>query len=247
MSLRAHPMKRPRKSALLESPTAALRVTLRTDSGRAYGYLAARDNASGQREIHPEQAETVRRIFTWYAAGKSPRWIAGELNRLEVPSPGASWNRTSDRLHAKRKHGWVSTAIHGDRTRGTDILNNPLYVGEVRCNRSTWKRGAADSKQRRWQLNDAAQVVTHQEERLRIVPRPLWDAVKARQQAVEGMTVKLRGALKRGRLPRHLLSGPPDLSAVRRRFPLRKWSGVWLRESSGRRRCGMRQWRARPH
>ena len=31
--------------------------------------------------------------------------------------------------------------------------------------------------------------------------------MKARQQAVEGMTVKLRGALKRGRLPRNLLSG----------------------------------------
>jgi site-specific DNA recombinase len=175
--------------------------------GRAYGYIAARDNVSGQREIHPEQAETVRRIFAWYAAGKSPRWIAGELNRLEVPSPGASWNRTSVRLHAKRKHGWVSTAIHGDHTRGTGILNNRLYVGQVVWNRSTWKRSAADSKQRRWQLNDAAQMVTHQEDRLRIVPQPLWDAVKARQQAVEGMTVKLRGALRRGRLPRHLLSG----------------------------------------
>lgn len=175
--------------------------------GRAYGFIAARDTASGQREIHPEQAEVVRRIFTWYAAGKSARWIAGELNRLEVPSPGASWNRTSDRLNAKRKRGWVSTAIHGDRTRGTGILNNPLYVGRVLWNRSTWKRSASDSKQRRWQLNDAAQVVMHQEERLRIVPQSLWDAVKARQAAIEGMTVNLRGALRRGRLPRYLLSG----------------------------------------
>jgi site-specific DNA recombinase len=175
--------------------------------GRAYGYIAARDTTSGQREIHPEQAESVRRILTWYAAGKSPRWIAAELNRLEVPSPGASWNRTSERLHAKRRRGWVSTAIHGDRSRGTGILNNRLYIGEVQWNRSTWRRSAADSKQRRWQLNDAAQVVTHREERLRIVPQSLWDAVKARQQAVEGITVKLRGALKRGRLPRHVLSG----------------------------------------
>ncbi len=175
--------------------------------GRAYGYIAARDTASGQREIHPEQADVVRRIFTWYAAGKSPRRIAGQLNEERVLSPGASWNRTSVRLHAKRKRGWVSTAIHGDRTRGTGILNNRLYVGDVVWNRSTWKRSAADSKQRRWQLNDAAQVVTHHEDRLRIVPQPLWEAVKARQQAVEGMTEKLRGALKRGRLPRHLLSG----------------------------------------
>jgi site-specific DNA recombinase len=169
--------------------------------------IAARDSASGEREIHPEQAETVRRIFTWYADGKSPRWIAAKLNEEGVPSPGASWNRTSARLNAKRKSGWVSTAIHGDRTRGTGILNNPLYIGELRWNRSTWKRSAADSKQRRWQLNDAAQIVARQDERLRILPQPLWDAAKARRQTVEGMTVKLRAALKRGRLPRHLLSG----------------------------------------
>jgi site-specific DNA recombinase len=41
--------------------------------GRAYGYIAARDSVSREREIHPEQAETVRRIFHWYADGKSPR------------------------------------------------------------------------------------------------------------------------------------------------------------------------------
>jgi hypothetical protein len=76
------------------------------------------------------------------------------------------------------------------------------------ANRSTWKRSDADSKQRRWQLNDDAQLVTHHEERLRIVPQALWDAVNARQQSVEGMTVKLRGAVRhKGVLPRHVLSG----------------------------------------
>jgi site-specific DNA recombinase len=175
--------------------------------GRAYGFIAARDTASGEREIHPEHAETVRQIFQWFAGGKSPRWIAAELNRLGVLSPGASWNRTSVRLYAKRKRGWVSTAIHGDRRRGTGILNNRAYVGELVWGRSAWKRSAADSKQRRWQLSDAGQIVRHQDQRLRIVPQPLWEAVKARQQAIEGMTVKLRGALRRGRLPRYLLSG----------------------------------------
>src|SRR5262249_17711339 len=97
--------------------------------GRAYGYIAARDARPGQREIRLEQAETVRRIFAWYADGKSPRWIAAKLNEESVPSPGALWNRTSDRLNAKRTKGWVCTAIHGDRTRGTGILNNPLYIG----------------------------------------------------------------------------------------------------------------------
>lgn len=71
-----------------------------------------------------------------------------------------------------------------------------------------WKRSAADSSQRRWNLSDGAQVVTTQDDRLRIVPRELWDRVKERQQAIEGMSVRLRGALKRnGRLPRYVLSG----------------------------------------
>ncbi len=177
--------------------------------GRAYGYIAARDSATGEREIHPEQAETVRRIFEWYAAGKSPRWIATELNRLGVPSPGASWNRTSERLNAKRKRGWVPTAIHGDRKRGTGILNNRAYIGELVWGRSTWKRSAADSKVRRWQpVTDPDAIVKHTDERLRIVEQGLWNAVKTRQREIEATTTKLRGALKRnGRLPRHLLSG----------------------------------------
>jgi len=156
-----------------------------------------------------EHAGVVRRIFSWFAGGKSPRWIAAKLNEEGVPSPGASWNRTSDRLNAKRTKGWVCTAIHGDRTRGTGILNNPLYIGQLRWNRSTWQRSNSDSKLRKWRLNDTSQVVTHQEELLRIVPQSLWDAAKARQQATEDATVRLRTAVKgrSGSLGRHVLSG----------------------------------------
>jgi site-specific DNA recombinase len=176
--------------------------------GRAYGYIAGRDSATGEREIDPEQAEVVRRIFQWYADGKSPRWIAGELNTQGVPSPGASWNRTSNRLNAKRTHGWVATALHGDRKRGTGILNNRLYIGEMVWNRTKWKRGTADSKLRTWEANDAAQLVKVQEERLRIIPQDLWNAVKTRQRQIEDASVRIRGALKRnGRLPRYVLSG----------------------------------------
>lgn len=177
--------------------------------GRAYGYIAARDAASGAREIHAEQADVVRRIFAWYADGKSPQWIAGELNRLGVLSPGASWNRTSQRLNAKRRRVWVATAIHGDVRHGTGILSNPLYTGELVWGRSTWKRSAADSKQRRWHVvDDAERVVRNRDERLRIVPQGLWDRVKARQRDISDATRTLRAAVKRhGRLPRYLLSG----------------------------------------
>jgi site-specific DNA recombinase len=176
--------------------------------GRAYGYLPAAQSPTAQIEIHSEQADTVRRIFQRYADVKSPRWIAAELNRLGVPSPGASWNRTSVRLNSKRRHGWVPTAIHGDHKRGTGILNNRTYVGEVVWGRSKWTRSAADSKVRRWHhVTDQEQIVRRQDERLRIVPDELWQRVKARQRSIEGATVQLRSVLKRnGRLPRYVLS-----------------------------------------
>lgn len=176
--------------------------------GRAYGYISAQDAPSGDRENHEEQAQIVRRIFQMYADGASPRTIAAALNAEGIPSPGASWNRSSERLNAKRKHGWVPAAIHGDRRRGTGILNNPMYIGELTWGRSTWKRLAADSKARRWQMVTDGSQVTYQNDALRIVPQDLWKAVKDRQLAIESTTTKLRGALKRrGSLPRYILSG----------------------------------------
>lgn len=55
--------------------------------GRAYGYVAGKDSPSGQMQVHLAQAETVRSIFQWFADGKSPRWIAGELNRARGALP----------------------------------------------------------------------------------------------------------------------------------------------------------------
>ena len=70
--------------------------------GRAYGYRhvpiedQSRVDALGRpmvvavrRQIHAEQADVVRQIFRWYADGFSARWIASELNRQKVLSPGA--------------------------------------------------------------------------------------------------------------------------------------------------------------
>ena len=166
--------------------------------GRAYGYIAARDSASGKREIHAEQADIVRNIFEWYASGRAPRWIASELNRLGVPSPGSSRRRTSDRLNATRRKGWVASAIHGDRKRGTRILNNPLYNGVVLWGRSAWKRSAVDSKRRRCTMqNDRDQRVQYQDEALRVVPAGLCERVQARQRAVERASTAIRNALHR--------------------------------------------------
>ena len=61
--------------------------------GNSYGYKVVRQLKAdgtltkGEREIDERQAGIVRRIFTDYAAGKSPRAIAAALNAEGVPSP----------------------------------------------------------------------------------------------------------------------------------------------------------------
>src|SRR5262249_46376308 len=145
--------------------------------GRAYGYVPPALSGTGRIEIDPAQSRVVIQIFTWYADGWSPRAIAAELNRRGIPSPGAAWKRTE-----RRRGGWVVSAIAGAPERGLGILNNETYRGRIVWNRVRWVRSAADSSRRRCVPNPPSEWVTHEDERLRIVPRDLWQAVKSRQQ-----------------------------------------------------------------
>ncbi len=182
-----------------------LAVAGKPTGGRAYGYIAARDSGTGRIEINEAEAAIVVRIFMLYADGRSPRSIAALLNAERIASPGSSWNRKS-----RRTSGWLASAIHGDVTRGTGILNNKRYAGIVIWGRSMWRRGAADSAKRHMSMNSKA---THEaiDERLRIVPQELWERVKSRQRQRRSM-MNVKGTSRRnapgqGRPPRYLLSG----------------------------------------
>lgn len=177
--------------------------------GRSYGYVSAAESGSGRREVHPDQAAVVRRIFRMYADGMSARAIADTLNREREPSPGANWNRAE-----RRSGGWLASAIAGDARRGLGILNNELYCGRVIWNRFRWQRLAADSSKRRRIENPRSAWIVHEDERLRIVPDDLWQAVRRRQYArVEAIGERVRKGLSRtsaksiGRSPKYLLSG----------------------------------------
>ncbi len=63
----------------------------------------------------------MRRIFSRYAAGKSPSGIALALNAERVPVRAAC--------------AWSGSTISGNRARGTGILNNELYIGRLVWNR----------------------------------------------------------------------------------------------------------------
>ena len=179
--------------------------------GRAFGYVSAAQSGTGEREIQREEAAVVVRIFQLYRDGGSPRAIADQLNAEGVASPGSTWSRTE-----RRRSGWLASAIAGDAARGLGILNNELYAGRVVWNKCRWLRSAADSKRRRAVPNPASEWIVHEDERLRIVPETLWQAVKARQRQQAHSTDQLgegkrRPGMKRtgreGSGPKFLLSG----------------------------------------
>ena len=175
----------------------------RSGGGLCFGYdvvkeLDARgDPIRGGRKINEAEAAIVRKIFTSYAAGKSPRQIAIELNADGVCGPAAG--------------EWGPSTINGNAARGTGILNNELYVGKLVWNRLRYIKDP-DTGRRISKLNDASQWVVQDIPELRIVPQDLWDKVKARQTNVKRDT---RPDVDTGtdkpfwerRRPRFLLSG----------------------------------------
>ena len=117
--------------------------------GISYGYRAKRELredgtfTTGERTIDPAETAVVNRIFRDYAAGKSPRAIAAELNREGVAGP--------------RREDWGQSTIYGNWKRGTGILNNELYVGQLVWNRQrfvkdpiTAKRQARPNPKKDW-------------------------------------------------------------------------------------------------
>ena len=72
----------------------------KSGGGNSYGYRVVRKTGAdgeperSEREIDPTEAAVIKRIFTDYAAGKSPTTIAHELNAEGVPGPrGKGWGR----------------------------------------------------------------------------------------------------------------------------------------------------------
>jgi hypothetical protein len=151
---------------------------------------------AGQRSINREEARVVVRIFRDYAAGKSPRAIAFELNKDGIPGPSGK--------------GWGASTINGNAKRGTGILNNELYIGRLVWNRLRYMKDP-DSGKRHSRLNPPDQWVIKEVPELRIVPQDLWDKVKARQLAVKRATRPDRQAGKvweRRRPPLSFLGAP---------------------------------------
>lgn len=128
--------------------------------GLPYGY---RITATGERAIHPEQAEIVRRIYRMTADGHSPRSIAAALNRDGIPSP--------------RGRAWYVSAIYGDQRRGIGILGNPIYAGQQVWNRSRWSKHPETSLRTRTERPESEWIITQHPD-LAIIDSDTWATVR---------------------------------------------------------------------
>ena len=173
----------------------------KSGGGNSYGYDVVRrlgddgQPVTGERTINEAEAEVIRRIFTEFADGTSPKAIARALNDDGIPGP--------------RGKLWRDTAIRGHRTRGTGILNNELYVGRLVWNRLRYVKDPATGK-RVSRLNPEAEWITHDVPDLRVIDNDLWSRVKTRQGEIDA-TPAVKG-IKQSRFwekrrSTHLLTG----------------------------------------
>ena len=115
---------------------------------------------------HALKAGVVRRIFTDYANGTSPKKIAAALNAAGVAGPSGK--------------GWGASTLHGNRERGTGILNNELYIGRQVWNRLTYAKNP-DTGKRVSRFNPKRDWVITAVPELRIIDQSLWESVRTRQ------------------------------------------------------------------
>jgi len=156
--------------------------------GNSYGYaivrrlLADGSVTTGERELEPEQADTVRRIFQMYADGMAPRKIAAILNAEGVSSPrGALWN---------------ASTINGSRQRRNGILNNELYIGTITYNRQRFVKDPETGK-RVSRLNPEHEWVKTDVPDLRIIDDETWNKVQTIKSRYSSRTGNKRQTTKR--------------------------------------------------
>lgn len=156
----------------------------------AYGYrrVVSLDGKNGLREIDPDQAKIIVRIFNDYLSGMTPLDIAKALNAEGIAGP--------------RGGPWKPGAIYGNRDTGVGVLRNRLYVGI-----NEW--GRTVTKHNRHKGTSTAKVTAKTDRlvievpHLRILDDEVFQAVQDRLEARRSNPSTFRDK----RRPDYLLSG----------------------------------------
>jgi len=169
--------------------------------GLCYGYRVVHrigergDPVCGERVINEAEAVVVRRTFEAFAAGKSPRNIARELN--------------AERIQGPRGRPWCDTSIRGHALRRTGILHNDLYNGRLVWNKQRYVKDPSTGK-RLARINPQSEWIVHEVLDLRIVGDDLWRQVQQRLASIRDSDRVIKARDKKfwlNRRPKHLLTG----------------------------------------
>ncbi|RJF86434.1 hypothetical protein D3874_04830 [Oleomonas cavernae] len=145
--------------------------SVRRGDGCAYGYWLSGPAADGRRFSKPRkvvltgEADVVRRIFQEYASGRSLRQIVHRFNLEGLPAP--------------RGGLWSAAMLLGSGSRGTGLLRNKLYIGQIVTNKQRYYRDPTTGR-RRTRPNPADAWIVEEAPDLRIIDQDLWNAVQAR-------------------------------------------------------------------
>ncbi|UDL96563.1 recombinase family protein [Lichenihabitans sp. PAMC28606] len=153
--------------------------------GRAYGYRPV-PGSRGELAIVEHEASIVRRIFSDYVGGRTPREIAGALNHEGIDPP--------------RGEKWNASTINGNAARGSGIIFNELYAGQIVWNKVRMIKDP-DTGRRLSRANMEDDRARADAPQLRIVNDDVWTAA----QAIKAERRHLSAPM--ARRPRHLLSG----------------------------------------
>ncbi len=165
----------------------------KSGGGLTYGYDVVKsfdangEPICGERKINHEQAAVVKHIYKEYLAGMSPRFIAKKLNEDGIPCPSGK--------------EWGASTIYGNRQRGTGILNNELYIGQLVWNRLRYIKNP-DTGKRVSRLNDEKDWIRKDVPELRIIDQALWDKVKEKQGEIRKQHTEFWGKQR----PKNLFS-----------------------------------------
>jgi site-specific DNA recombinase len=134
--------------------------------GLPFGYRSREVEGGHAIEVDTDAAAIVVRVFEAYASGRSRADIAATLNREGISPP-----RSSRRLRAP---SWQETTIRA-------ILGNERYSGVWTYGERRWERDP-HTRRRTPRRRDPREVVRLDRPDLRIVPEPLWEAVRGRAE-----------------------------------------------------------------
>ncbi len=197
----------------------------RVAAGLAYGYSIVPGKKGLNRQVVPERAAIVRRIFDDYADGLSPRRIAAALNSEGIPSPsGGKWNDSTIRGNAKKRDG---------------MLRNEAYVGILAYGRNRFLRDG-ETGHRISRPTDVDDIVYGEAPDLAIIDDDVWNRVQIRLEKTHAKYAGKTAPLNDSHRARYLLNGLVTCGCCGGGYTIvaKDRYGCYRRKTQGKQECG---------